>query len=41
MADLLRQAKARAEQDSDEVPNLPPLQRNPLPDVYPEEDKGR
>ena len=42
MAELLRQAKARAvEQDSDEMPNLPPLQRNPLPDVYPEDDKGR
>lgn len=43
VANLLRQARARAEgDDSDDSSGLPPkppqpLQRNPLPDVYPEE----
>src|SRR5262249_11326542 len=37
LAHLLRQPKAAAEQDSAEMPNLQPLQRNPLPDVYPDD----
>ena len=37
VAHLLRQPRAGDEQDSDEVPNHQPLQRNPLPDVYPDD----
>ena len=38
VAHLLRQARASGgDDDSDELPNLQVMQRNPLPDVYPEE----
>jgi predicted component of type VI protein secretion system len=43
VADLLRQARARADKDdadSDELPSpsMEPLQRNQLPDVYPDDE---
>jgi predicted component of type VI protein secretion system len=38
VAELLRKAKASGgDDDSDELPGLPMMQRNPLPDVYPDE----
>jgi len=39
VADLLRQAKHRTLEDSDEDIPVHPLQANPLPDIYPDEPK--
>jgi pSer/pThr/pTyr-binding forkhead associated (FHA) protein len=40
VANLLKQSKGEdSDEDSDEMPAAQPLQRNQLPDVYPDDDK--
>jgi len=40
VAQLLRQQKPQADEDSDEIPGPQQMQRNPLPDVYPDDAQG-